>query len=645
MTPKVPTTNDAPPPTLRPRRSLLGVIVVAYSWAATCNLFVDLLQRRVFSDTPLPGSGPLVFLLSTAVLWLALLLLISLTGRLWLSLGVMSAASVVVGLVNYEKLRLRVEPIYPGDLTFVREPGFLLQMLEPGTLVRLCVLLFAFVGVVVLAARIFGHTLPRVTRADHPREWRWLVGVRLVGTVSCLLLLGSLVHFNRPGDPWRRAYDAAGAVWIADSQQANYLRNGFVGGLLYNLETTAMTTPPGYSATRMRSLEQKYAAVAAQLNATRDPHALDDVNIVVVLSESFSDPTRIHGVHLEADPIKRTRTLMRTVPSGNALAQSYGGGTANMGFETLTGMSMSQFSPQLTYPYSMLLPKYRKWPSAVGLLKSRGYRAVAVHPYKTEVFRRDKAYPVLGFDEFVHDSTMASSKKIEHSPYISDESAFDEVSHQIRVSDKPLYTDLVTMQNHFPWAGSYDHPARVTGVTGESLDQAGNYVRGIGYTDEALAGFLADLEQSPEKTIVLFYGDHLPAIWPEQVQAANPPRSMRQTPFFLWANFKPLGSKGLPTTSPAFFFPLIFDALNAPLPPYYALLHELYGEVPALTADLVVDSKDQLVDTADLSPRTKELLADYRLVVYDLSIGHRYSQAGMFYADPATNGQASGTRD
>ena len=39
----------------------------------------------------------------------------------------------------------------------------------------------------------------------------------------------------------------------------------------------------------------RYVQAAAAVNATRSPAALDDVNIVVVLSESFSDPTTLEG--------------------------------------------------------------------------------------------------------------------------------------------------------------------------------------------------------------------------------------------------------------------------------------------------------------------------------------------------------------
>ena len=48
--------------------------------------------------------------------------------------------------------------------------------------------------------------------------------------------------------------------------------------------------------------------------------------------------------------------------SGTMLAQLFGGGTANMEFEALTGMSLSQFQPQMNTPYQMLVPNYQRFP-------------------------------------------------------------------------------------------------------------------------------------------------------------------------------------------------------------------------------------------------------------------------------------------
>ena len=50
------------------------------------------------------------------------------------------------------------------------------------------------------------------------------------------------------------------------------------------------------------------------------------------------------------------------------------------------------------------------------------------------------------------------------------------------------------------------------------------------------------------------------------------------------------------------------------------------------------------LDESQLSNSAREVLHDYRLVQYDLSIGRRYSQQSMFYAPPQNRSTASASR-
>jgi phosphoglycerol transferase MdoB-like AlkP superfamily enzyme len=248
----------------------------------------------------------------------------------------------------------------------------------------------------------------------------------------------------------------------------------------------------------------------------------------------------------------------------------------------------------------------------------------------TAMYQRKDVYRAFGFDAFIHDTTMHSAEKIDNSDFISDESAFEEVTRQIAESEKPLFVNLVTMQNHYPMADEYKDPWPVSGVKGDVKRELSGYSRGINYSDKALMAMLKRLSASKEKTAVIFYGDHLPAFWPEEIYEKNGDPAMKSTPFFIWTNFKTPKLDTAPLTSPIYFLPLLFNQIGAKLPPYYALLTEMYNEVPAMEQDVEYGANGEpVVD----DPRLEQLLHDYRLVQYDLSIGKRYSQAGLFYSN------------
>lgn len=615
-------------------RTLCATGLFTVAWALFCNLALEVSQVRADGPRLLDhtlGSGLPRFLLGSLVVWVLVVLVLSLTGRLWLTVGITGLVAVMVGFANYQKVSARLEPLYPSDLDFLGSIGFLAHMIGFATAALLVLGVALLVCAALWLGRLVARAFPPVRRRELPRHWVGLMAARVTVSLLCLATLGYAVHFNTPGNKLRDAYVAGGASWATWQQLRNYQHNGFIGGLLHNMDRPAMQQPADYSEETMRELAARYTRVADRMNRGRDPHALDDVNVVAVLSEAFSDPTRLSGVHVSEDPIPRTRRLLASTESGRMLANQYGAGTANMEFETLTGMSMAQFEPQVATPYQTVVPHYRRFPSAVGWFRRHGHDAVAIHPYNTSMYDRGKVYPILGFQDFVHDSTMRSTIRIQRNPFISDASAFAEVEHQIATHDRPLLVNLVTIQNHYPTAGDYTDPIPVSGVSGDAAAQAGGYLRGLHYTDTALRAFLHSLDRSEEKTVVVFYGDHQPPLWPRSVYDRNGERTMHETPFFVWSNFTDLRHRPLPTTSAIYFMPMVFQAAGAPLPPYYALLSELRRQVPAMEQGMYVDHDDRLVEKSQLSAKARRLLHDYRLVQYDLSVGKRYSQERMFY--------------
>ncbi len=394
-------------------RQVFPSAVLSFLWAGLCNAVLNLFQTggnlgRLFSYDLTDTAA--LFLLSTATLWVVLVLLIGLTGRLYLSCGVLLSSAVLLGFANYKKIEVRNEPLLPSDLSFVRNSGFLSDMVDTSTLTAVLSLALLSLVIAVLLGRISRELYPRITRRrSEPRLWRqWLV-LRVVMVLFSVLILGYVSQFNQGGHLARAGYEKAGAQWAFWFQKVNYLRNGAVAGFLYNLPTAAMEEPPGYSRARMSEIADRYEGLAKTLNTQADPDLLRDLNVVVILSESFADPTRIEGVSLERDPIPFTRELMRSTVSGDLLTQHFGGGTANMEFEALTGQSLSQFSPQHDTPYSMTVYQHEDYPSVVGYLESLGHATTGIHPYMPTMYRRAEAYEALGFDRFVTEDDMDRS--------------------------------------------------------------------------------------------------------------------------------------------------------------------------------------------------------------------------------------------
>ncbi|MCW2820428.1 MAG: hypothetical protein JWR64_223, partial [Marmoricola sp.] len=487
----------------------VAALALTLLWAYLVTIVLDasnfpsplhVLRNRTFDSPALRES--------VAVVWVLVLLVVALTGRLWVSLGIVTALTALVCVVNATKLELRNDPVYPSDVTFLSQPSFLFEMVPKSKVALGAVALVAVVAGAVLVGWLIAKAFPSLGRTLPRRGLLGLRILRVVVVVVCLGLLHVANNFNDPGNPWRTAFDSTGLRWRDWDQRVNYQRNGFVAGLLFNTHITAMAEPRGYSRAAVERITAKYAARAAVMNRGRTG-TLDRTNVVTILSESFSNPGWLKTVKFDSDPIPKTTALMRRTLSGKMLAPGYGSGTANVEFEALTGQSKSQLKPQIATAYEQMVQHYKTFPSAVQWFLDHGHTPVAIHPFSPRMYARPEVYDAMGFTRFVTKDEM-KVKARGGGRFIDDASAFEEVLSQISDNDQPVLAHLVTMQNHMPYGGQYDDPILPSGVPANFARLAGQYGRGIARTDDEFARFLDKLKKQPEPTVVIFYGDHLP---------------------------------------------------------------------------------------------------------------------------------------
>ncbi len=564
-----------------------------------------------------------MFLLFTLYLWITALI-----GSRWVSTLILLIITVAMGLTTQQKMALRGEPLYPSDFTMITELPFLLKMVDRKLIIAVIIFLMSLVS---LSIYLLIKKKRSSTQLTNPKQKKlnWLVrGGTFIITSSILFYS---IGFNQPGNVLKSAYNRY-AYWIPYSQQMNYYNNGFIGGFLYNLGIDAMKKPVNYSKKQVADIVQKYKEKAAEINETRST-AINDVNIVYVMNESFSDPLALEGITVSEDPIPKIRTLKETALSGTVLSQGYGGGTANIEFEALTGLSMEPMSASLTTPYTQLVSRMNELPSAISYLKQQGYATTAIHPYNTTMYKRNEVYQKLGFTTFLNETNMEFSAKKERNPYVSDESAYQEILKQMEMTNEPDFVHMVTMQNHMVYSGKYPSTAFSAQGTGNT-QEAANYLQDLAYSDEALADFLTTIDKFPEKTIVVFWGDHLPSFYSETIAETNGSLKMHQTPLLIYPNFTE-NSDAVGTISPIYFMNHILDITNAQVTPYYALLMELEEALPAFEKGVYIerDSTEVSVKREDLSEETQELLKVYDTIQYDVTVGENYSKAFNFFED------------
>jgi hypothetical protein len=263
-----------------------------------------------------------------------------------------------------------------------------------------------------------------------------------------------------------------------------------------------------------------------------------------------------------------------------------------------------------------IIAKNGQFVSAASLLNLSGYESIGLHAFYPTMYKRDIVYKNLGFNGFYGFEDFTFQDKNGSSAFINDASSYQETLMRMADTDQKMLISLITMENHMPYDDSYDEHKFTSTSTVDDVDHAQleNYYESLHNSDQALGDFVDALDNFDEKTVVLFYGDHLPGAINNFPAEALTDGLMHKTPFFIYANFEIGEAEYLGTFSPNYLFDILLDTLNFKKVARYYLLDELKKTAPILTHSFYYNHE----------PEQNQPLTDYELVNYDLLFGKRY---------------------
>lgn len=320
--------------------------------------------------------------------------------------------------------------------------------------------------------------------------------------------------------------------------------NGVVLGLYNNFLLNKVEIPVGYSQKAVFNILDEVKI--KNRNMTTKP------NVIVIMSESFFDPTVLPNIEFNKDPIPNIRKLISNYTSGKLITPTFAGGTSNVEFEVFTG-NITGYLPYSTYPYSDMTNRFEtNIPTIQKDFKANGYETIAVHTYDAEFYSRHKVYPNLGFDKFISQSEI--DNHIYRGLFLSDETFVNEIINQIENSKEPLFLFGLSMQNHTPFSMEYYEGSSDVEIVSEGLSEVARdkmtaYVKGINDTDKMIQKLIDYIDNSETPTVLLFYGDHLPSQYETYLETGFVSTKVSQDwnteemykihsiPFFIYDNF------------------------------------------------------------------------------------------------------------
>lgn len=596
------------------------------------------------------------------ILWGVLyVILLMLTNRFWVATPIFLAVTFIVAVIEHFKVSIRYEAILPSDLNFLKaDAGNLMGFMPAGAQWTILIAVVAFAAFVALFVflnrrdarhgKLFRgsdkqsrsvNAITRLLLILLPGLFFTLYSMQ-VSTVGSWAKTFATVMGDKPS-MWDSVYDAQ--------------RNGPLVAFTRQLNPKVMIKPENYSEETMKEVAARYTKEAKKINADRSAN-MTDSTVIYVLSESFSDPSRVPGLKVNKDSIPNIRKIKQNTTSGLMLSSGYGGGTANLEYMGLSGLSMANFDSSLTSPYQQLVPS-EHWTPTINQMWGASKNSIGLHPYESSMYSRATNYKKFGFSHFYTLTgldVISHQDKIDDSPYVSDEATYQSTLEEVRKTKSNQFLQVITMQNHMPYHDWYKHnDFKASSTTGKPLkddekESIETYQKGASLTDGATAGFLSELDKLDKPVTVVFYGDHLPGIYSSASADDDNSLALHQTDYFIWSN-KASGTQGnkidnAEYSSPNFFVAQAAEHMDAKVSPYLAFLTEMHSKISAMEPPVVnniqgwdripegqniyLNSKGEPMAEDDFDAETKQLLADYRLIQYDITTGKNYLKDTSF---------------
>lgn len=504
-------------------RLAMGAVVVSM---AGWNAYICL---RLRPDLPTTIINLAFWLLPMAAL-------VAASGQIWRSLALGTVMTFGLQRLHWLKWRYLEQSWTAADLRFLVDPANWI-------LLRQYPEIFAWTTAGVATVCLAWLLVP----LSPPLRWRARGAAGFVG----LVLLSGVVSWRH-----QHQFDPFG-----------FNRYGHFASLVFSWSTLYYEPPVVTGSSDLFRARADAVPPAADVAAARPP------TIVVWLQESSMDLRLLDVAGARLPRLAMYGPDAFTRAFGALRVHSWGGSTWLSEFALLTGLSHFDFGPTGEGVYYTVAGHVR--PSLPRLLRTHGYRSVAISGVPKGLYNMETAQRQLGFDEVLNplDFPEWGGKSLaDH--LISDEELGRYADQVIARTPQPLFLFVLSMMQHGPYDSG--HPLRY-GLDRANLPRglaarASDYADRMVATDRATLTFGGRLLGREAPAVFAYFGDHHPNLDGTIPYAAGVPSPQFQTAYAVKSNL-PRAQAPAPAAQPidvSFLGALVLEQGGLPLDAHFA---------------------------------------------------------------------------
>jgi phosphoglycerol transferase MdoB-like AlkP superfamily enzyme len=547
--------------------------------------------------------------------------------RIWISTLVLGFISFLVGFANNYKMLYRDVPVIPADIYQIEDALFAAQSLD--IFFKLTRPMLMIIGLILLGALLTLFVrLPQFMREGV------LLKKLLVNVGSgALIAVGVVALFFQVYFTDR--IDRMGYQYIARINDT-YYQNTFYVSFFVNME-------PHFVPALARYSQREMALIGSEISAL-DTSDAQKADIILVTVESWFWLDNFEAEY-EYDPFQNFKELEKEATTGNIVSPLYGGGTADIEFELLTGLSTGRGKLRST---AFNLVMYPGFPGIVNYVKGLGYHTISLHSHTSELYNRPNAYRMLGFDESYFSDSIESPEL--SGPYIKDSSCFEKLielyESSVSEHDNTLIHTL-TMQNHMHF-NSDRYPGETMAVTSERYGDNDVFreimprvATSFAETDQAIADLIDYFRTVDRDVIIILLGDHqtpqreykgsdiLTAVnFFDSYNEETDFLKLHTTPYLVWTNFADKHTPTFGNIPPNMLLTNALSEYDVVRPAYFEYLLHNTTTMNGMTSNYVVNPDGSIIFAPSQAQQPECDLRD--LIEYDIVTGKKYLENDLY---------------
>jgi len=399
---------------------------------------------------------PKVIIFTIFLLEIIHVFLTAITGSSKRSVIIQSILLWILELINTLRYTYTYEPLTFADFVYSGNAGEIFSLVKGSILETIWELLPVFSCFAVILTFLifvtskfnikFSYKIKSVNNEDD-NILKYNIKTRIILGITAFVILGILFIPSKfvKNIVLTYVYDrySTNDYEHNSSNIQYYSEDSLLGGMYARLLENRIFEPDNYNKDDMEKILKDFS------KTNESKPIWEKSNIIVTFSESFFDVSLLdEDVSFSTNPTPNFNSLKNEGIFVNMISPSYGGVSANVEFEFLTGYSLNYFGKGYT-PFMQLYSNdsYRNRPSLIKELNNNDYYTKVV--FGKDYFKSEKVYDRLGIDEYEEKDIKSEYKGY----YTSDKYLIDKAIEALenKSNNEKLFYMNCTIESHMPF--------------------------------------------------------------------------------------------------------------------------------------------------------------------------------------------------